>query len=169
MSRRDYFPPLFQISFKVRADDEERRFDIFFIQYRKNLIGYARRRAIIESQRDGLLPRVYARHDVAEELERSGLADLECGGRHGDDRDNDRQRSLHTFTDHLLFSDESAAASGSGRGSYDALIGQAAFATARGADSRIDLTVLQLSVADTTTAIFHDQDEADQRDRTENR
>src|SRR5262249_42208661 len=37
----------------------------------------------------------------------SVIADLECGGGHGNDRDNNRQRSLHTSTDHLLFSDES--------------------------------------------------------------
>src|SRR5215470_2031646 len=104
--RRDYFSPLFGISFKLLADDEERRFDVFFIQYRKNLFCYARRRAIIESQRDDLLPRVYAWNDFAEKLKCSGVADSERGGCHGNDRDNDRQRSLQTFTDHLLFSNE---------------------------------------------------------------
>jgi len=42
---------------------------------------------------------------------------------------------------------------------YGALIDQAALAAARGADSRIDLTVLQLKASDTTTAIFHDQED----------
>jgi hypothetical protein len=71
------------------------------IQDRKNLFGHTGRRAVIESQRDDLLPGVNARNYVAEELKRSGLADLERGGRHGDGHDNGRQRSFHAFTDHL--------------------------------------------------------------------
>src|SRR5262245_61836147 len=103
VSRRDYFSPLFEISFEVRADNKERRFNASFVQDRKNLFGHAGSRTVVESQRDDFLPRVHARNDLAEELKCSGLADLKGGGRHGYYRYNDYQERLHPFIDHLRF------------------------------------------------------------------
>ena len=106
VSRRDHSSPLFEISFEVGADDKERRFNARFVQDRKNLFGNAGSRAVVESQGDDLLPRVYARNDLAEELKRSGLADLICGRHHGHDRYNGYQERLHPFIEHLLRIDQ---------------------------------------------------------------
>src|SRR5262245_34453788 len=103
VSRRDYFSSLFEISFKFHADDEESRFNASFVQDRKNLFGHSGSRAVVEGQGDYLLPRVYARNDGAEELERSGLADLKGGRRRDYDRDDDYQERLQPFIAHLLF------------------------------------------------------------------
>src|SRR5215510_10863699 len=103
VSRRDYFSPLFGIAFEVNADDKERRFNACFVQDRKNLFGHPGNRAVVESQGDDLLPRVYARNDLPEELKRSGLADLKCGGSHHYDRGDEYQGRLPPFIEHLFY------------------------------------------------------------------
>jgi hypothetical protein len=103
VSRRDYFSSLFEILFKFHADDEESRFNARFVQDRKNLFGHAGGRPVVERQGDDLLPRVYARNDLTEELERSGLAHLIGGRRRDYDRDNDYQERLQPFIAHILF------------------------------------------------------------------
>src|SRR5262245_5967487 len=105
VSRRDYFSTHFEISFKFRANDKERRFDALFVESGKNFFGRVGKRAVVESQGDDLLPSVYARNDLAEELKSSRLADLVCGGGHGYDYDDGYQDGLRPFIDHLLSMD----------------------------------------------------------------
>src|SRR5262245_53870154 len=72
-------------------------------------------------------------------------------------------RDAFTHLLSIFYSDESATRAVASVSPSTISLIKAALVTARGTDSRIDLTMLQLNVGDTTTVLFPDQEDQNGR------